>query len=108
MVDEDIPQPVMKRDPTIHLPEEILDMTQGENNKYWLNRFLYGKEYIEFVNDMLLYWNSSNIITQKHSCRNDDNHIFGLKPKDYYSHKSFFYQFSKEEMMEIKASPQEI
>ena len=50
----------------------IYQKIAAENHKYWQNRFLFGNEYHEFVGQITLHWNSSQIIPAITPCRNPD------------------------------------
>jgi hypothetical protein len=54
---------------------EIEEKIAYENQKYWQNRFLFGNEYHEFVYDVGLNWNTSNIIPKNYLTKNNDFHI---------------------------------
>lgn len=63
---------------------EIEEKIAYENQKYWQNRFLFGNEYHEFVYDISLNWNTSNIIPKNNLTKNNDFHIVGYPmPKEY-------------------------
>ena len=64
--------------------EEIEEKIAYENQKYWQNRFLFGQEYNEFVYDISVYWNTTNIIPKNYLTKNDDFHIYNQqKPPEY-------------------------
>ena len=69
----------------VHILSEIEEKIAYENQKYWQNRFLFSNEYQEFVNDVSLYWNTSNILPRNTLTKNNDAHIVGWPiPQDYY------------------------
>jgi len=47
----------------------------ADNHKYWQNRFLFGAEYFEFVQQVILYWNTNRVIPYEVSWRNNDYHL---------------------------------
>lgn len=63
---------------------EIEEKIAYENTKYWQNRFLFGHEYQEFVYDVALNWNTSNLIPKNYLTKNNDFTIVGYPmPKEY-------------------------
>ena len=46
-----------------------------ENQKYWQNKFLFGKEYLQFVTEITHYWDTANITPIKSLNRNRDEQI---------------------------------
>ncbi|CDW78729.1 UNKNOWN [Stylonychia lemnae] len=63
---------------------EIEEKIAYENQKYWQNRFLFGNEYHEFVYDVALNWNTSQIIPKNFLTKNNDFHLVNLPmPKEY-------------------------
>ena len=70
--------------PSIAINSEIEQKITYENQKYWQNRFLFGAEYHEFVQDVSLYWNTSNIIAKNYLSKNNDFKLHGYNcPKEY-------------------------
>ena len=63
------------------MPSEIKDFIQVNNQKYWQSKFLFSKEYISSVNELLMFWNTSQIIPYTKSTRNDDYHIYKINPE---------------------------
>lgn len=47
----------------------------ADNHKYWQNRFLFGAEYFEFAQQIMLYWNTNRVIPHEVSWRNNDYHL---------------------------------
>jgi hypothetical protein len=47
----------------------------ADNHKYWQNRFLFGPEYFEFVQQIILHWNTNRVIPYEVSWRNNDYHL---------------------------------
>ncbi len=69
---------------SVTLPNEIEEKIFYENQKYWQNRFLFGTEYHEFVYDIALNWNTSNLIPKNYLTKNNDFHLVGYPcPKEY-------------------------
>lgn len=66
------------------IPSEIETKIVYENQKYWQNRFLFGNEYHEFVYDISLNWNTSNLIPKNYLSKNSDFHLLNMKcPSEY-------------------------
>jgi hypothetical protein len=74
---------------SVALNSEIEQKIVYENQKYWQNRFLFGAEYHEFVKDIALYWNTSNIIAKYYLSKNNDFNLLGYTcPKEYEQNNS--------------------
>lgn len=73
-----------KQSSLIALPNEIEEEIIYENQKYWQNRFLFGNEYHEFVYDISLNWNTSNLIPKNYLTKNNDFLLVNQPcPKEY-------------------------
>ena len=48
---------------------------QIDNHRYWHIRLLFRPEFREFVVNILLFWNTANVIPATVSWRNDDNDL---------------------------------
>lgn len=59
----------------LHPDSEIYKKIAQSNHKYWQNRYLFSPETVDFVKQMLLYWNTSYVIPAQTSCRNEDLHL---------------------------------
>lgn len=73
-----------KKAPSLKLedPEHpIQQKIRLENQKYWQNKFLFGKEYFEFVSDVTHYWDSANIVPKRVMNKNNDAHIVSFQPR---------------------------
>jgi len=66
---------------TIKIPKEIDDIIQINNQEYWQSKFLFSKEYIQSTNELLMFWNTSNIIPYTKTTRNEDLHIYNINPE---------------------------
>jgi len=73
MIDDIEPEskPLKLSDPNHPIQEKI----RLENQKYWQNKFLFGREYLDFVTEVAHYWDSANIVAMKSLNRNDDAQI---------------------------------
>jgi hypothetical protein len=72
MIEDDI----FKKGVKLNDPEHpIQQKIRLENQKYWQNKFLFGKEYFDFVNDVTHYWNTARIVPFTVLNKNDDAHI---------------------------------
>lgn len=49
-----------------------------ENQKYWQNKFLFGKEYADFVEEVAHFWDMGKMVPLTVLNRNDDSHITGF------------------------------
>ena len=59
----------------LNILSEIEEKIAYENQKYWQNRFLFSNEYQEFVYDVSLNWNTSNLLPKTTLTKNNDAHI---------------------------------
>lgn len=68
------------------VPSEIEEKIVYENQKYWQNRFLFGNEYMDFVYDLSLYWNTTTVIPRTYLTKNDDFDLMRTEcPPEYKS-----------------------
>jgi hypothetical protein len=73
MIDDIEPEskPLKLSDPNHPIQQKI----RLENQKYWQNKFLFGKEYLHFVTEITHEWDTANIIPMKSLNRNNDEQI---------------------------------
>lgn len=50
-----------------------------ENQEYWQNKYLFGSEYFEFVNEIAHYWNTASIVPLQCANKNRDGHLVGFQ-----------------------------
>lgn len=49
-----------------------------ENHRYWQNKYLFGKEYTQFVNEIAVNWNTLQRLPATIYSRNDDWNIMDM------------------------------
>ena len=100
MESEDGPsdQPGLKRAESVAvpIPEEIREIVERDNNKYWQHRFLFNKEYFEFMLELCSLWNTGDIVPLNELTKNNDYHLHGvdIASMEGRDTKNFFYMQS--------------
>jgi len=88
----------LTRKMTIKVPNEISQLVEEENRKYWQYRFMFSKEYSEFILELGSLWNSKHMVLLHYDTRNRDYHLFNIdehkfkeeiKKKDKYQGGSY-------------------
>lgn len=64
------------------IPKEINKEIQEENMKYWHNKYVFQKNYFEFVFNLGMVWNPESIVAEEFPMRNLDLHLLKLKPEE--------------------------
>lgn len=68
----------------VSISTEIEQKIHYENQKYWQNRFLFGNEYLDFVYDVSLNWNTACLIPKEHLTKNNDFNLVNQQcPPEY-------------------------
>lgn len=68
---------------TTIIPAEIRSLLQEENRKYWQYRFMFSKDYSEFILELWSLWNTNNVVPLNYDTRNRDYHILGIDENEY-------------------------
>jgi ubiquitin carboxyl-terminal hydrolase 9/24 len=68
---------------TVKIPDEIADMVEEENRKYWQYRFMFSQEYSEFILELCSLWNTKHMVLLNYDTRNRDYHICGVDETKY-------------------------
>lgn len=63
---------------TTKMPAEIRQLVQEENRKYWQYRFMFSKDYSEFILELCTLWNTKNIVPLNCDSRNSGPHALGV------------------------------
>ena len=75
--------PVLTKKQTIKLPNEILQLVMEENRKYWQYRFMFSKEYSDFILELTTLWNTKNMVLLNYDTRNRDYDLYGIDEKAF-------------------------
>lgn len=62
--EEDVQEEVQSE--AVTLPEEIKDMIQVSNKKYWTTKFLFASEYLNKYAEIFTFWNPQQVIPYIH------------------------------------------
>ena len=81
--EEDIAEPVMVRNNTIKVPNEIGDMVEEDNRKYWQSRFMFSSQYSDFILELCSFWNTRNITLYNYDTKNRDYAQKGVNEADF-------------------------
>jgi hypothetical protein len=76
-------EPKFMRRQTLIVSEDISQLVLEENRKYWQYRFMFSKEYSEFILELCTLWNSKHIIMFNYDTRNRDYHLFGIDESNF-------------------------
>jgi hypothetical protein len=57
---------------------EIYKKFANKNHKYWQNRYIFSSEYTEFVSNLIIDWNTNNVIVANKVYKNMDAHLYKL------------------------------
>jgi hypothetical protein len=69
---ESLGQTQLKLDPS----SEIYKKIANKNHKYWQNRYIFSSEYTEFVSNLIIDWNTNNVIAANQIYKNMDAHLY--------------------------------
>jgi len=76
-------EPKLNKCLTTRIPDEISELVEAENRKYWQYRFMFSKDYSEFILELCTLWNTRNIVLINYDTRNRDYHIVGIDENQY-------------------------
>lgn len=78
--DSNTKEPALQRQLTTHIkiPDEIAELVEEENRKYWQYRFLFSQEYSEFILELCSLWNTKHMVLLNYDTRNRDYHLCGI------------------------------
>jgi hypothetical protein len=60
---------------TSNTSNALISNINTDNHRYWQNRFLFGSEYTNFVQELSTHWNTTECIAALNSHRNNDWHL---------------------------------
>lgn len=81
--ESNVKDPVLKRTQTLKVPDEIEEMIEEENRKYWQYKFMFSHEYSEFILELCSLWNTKHMVLLNYDTRNRDYHILGIDEDSY-------------------------
>jgi hypothetical protein len=81
-------EPKLQKTTTLRIRDDIIQMIAEENRKYWQYKFIFAKEYTEFILEFCSIWNTKHMVLLNYDTRNRDYHIFGIDEDEIKSQRS--------------------
>ena len=82
-----------------------------DNKKYWQNAYMFGREYFEFVMELVTTWNPSENAFSMYNTKNNDYHLCGCPSIDFHKLRNKNikrFELQREELVPVKWTEEEL